>query len=101
MSDQVRVSLGDVENHLDNVRGTQGNINTANDGAVRKVGEFNSQTNGGIGSDDLSRQHAATRHHADDVNHHVTNSSGRIGGHANDMIGGVKAAASKNLGTIS
>jgi hypothetical protein len=99
MSDELRVDRASVQNHIDDTRTNMSGFRGAHDQADRQSASFGSQTEGGVGSENIDRTRAATNRHSSEIDGNVNKLMNRTSENTDEFVSNVRSAASRSLNT--
>lgn len=94
---RLRVDRASIENNVDGTRTNVGNNRQAGEDVNNRQNQRISSREGGIGSDELSRQKTSTNRHVEDVNTGVERTSNRTSEQASQFIAAARASANKSI----
>lgn len=100
MSDRLRVDRASIQNHTDATRGTVGTNRTLGDDGNRQQANLEAQREGGVGSDEISRQRSSTNRHVGDMNTNIERTSNRTSENGDQFIAQVRASANKSINSV-
>lgn len=101
MSEQLRVDRGSVQGHVDDTRNNMSGVRGASDQASRLQANFAGQTEGGVGSEDITRTRAAADRHSTEIDTNVNKLMNRTTENTDEFIGNVRKSATRALNTTN
>ncbi|WP_344330002.1 hypothetical protein [Aeromicrobium halocynthiae] len=100
MTDRVRVDRASVQNYTDATRANVGNNRSLGEDVDRQQAQQVASREGGVGSDELTRQRASTNRHATDVNTGIERTSNRTSEQTDQFINAARASANRSIRSI-
>jgi hypothetical protein len=98
--DQLRVDRGAYQTHADDTHANMANFRGSADNVDRQQAHLQNMTEEGVGSEEFGQVRAHSRHATDDINTNATKLVDRTSETADEFIGNVRNAASKNIRPI-
>lgn len=95
--DQVRVDRAAYQTHSDDTHANMANFRGSADNVDRQQAHLQNMTEGGVGSEEYGQVRSHGRHAAEEINTNATKLANRTSETADEFIGNVRGAASKNL----
>ena len=98
--DSLRVDRAAYQTHADDTHSNMGSFRGSADNVDRQQGYLQAMTEEGVGSVEIGQVRSGTRHATEEIHTNATKLAGRTSETADEFIGNVRNAASKNIRPI-
>jgi hypothetical protein len=98
--DELRVDRAAYQTHADDTHSNMSSFRASADNVDRQQQHLQNMTEGGVGSDEYGQVRSGSRHATEEINSNATKLVSRTSETADEFIGNVRSAASKNIRPI-